>query len=69
MTFKTWLELNEDAHRTGTRAYNYPPQYDTHGFYDVSFPLIHMPIAADMLAYLNMKPVPFRWTKFYNTLP
>jgi hypothetical protein len=66
LNFKNWLV--ENAHRTGTRAANYPPQYDTHGFNDVDFPLLHMPTAADMLAYLSMKPIPFNWTSYKNTL-
>lgn len=63
LKFKEWL--TENAHRTGTRAYNYPPQYDTHGISDIDFPLLHMPTAADMLAYLNMKPIKYRY-KWYD---
>ena len=66
MRFREWLQ-NENAHRTGTRAYNYPPQYDTHGFADWDFPLIHMSLSADMLAYLAMKPVKYHWKNFDKT--
>ena len=65
LNFKQWL--TENAHRTGTRAYNYPPQYDTDGFYDVTFPLRHMSLSADMLVYLTMKPINFHWTNYDKT--
>ena len=65
LNFRQWL--SENAHRTGTRAANYPPAYDTHGIYDADFPLMHMSLSADMLAYLEMKPINFHWTNFDKT--
>lgn len=67
MDFKQWL--NENAHRTGTRIWAYPPGYDTHGIDETKFPFTHIPTAADLFVCLEMKPKKFHWKNFDSTNP
>ena len=64
MEFKRFQNWVENAHRTGCKSAYYPPQYDTHGFADKSFPLIHMSIAADLLVWNSLNVPKMKWRSF-----
>lgn len=67
MQFKKWLNLNENAHRTGTKVVNYPPLWDTHPYDYMGVPIFHVPTSADYITWLTLKVKPFEWTN-YNRL-
>ena len=62
MDFKEFLR--ENAHRTGTRSDYYPPQYDTHGIWDRTFPLLHQALAADNMVWQQLKVFPRKWDNY-----
>lgn len=52
MNFKAWLQVNENAKRTGAKLGLYPDIEDLLGQYP---PLYGMPTAADYVTYLDIK--------------
>lgn len=62
--FKEWLQLTENAHRTGTKVVNYPPSYDTHPYDYMGAPIFHVPSSADYITWLTLQVKPFTWERY-----
>jgi len=70
MEFKEWLQLDENACRTGAKMPNYPPLYCTCPYDYLGVKMYHVPLAADIIYYLDAKPQPpFKYKNFDLTLP
>ena len=59
LNFKEWL--NENAHRTGTKVVNYPPQWDTHPYGYIGVPIFHVNTSADYITWLTLQVKPYDW--------
>jgi len=64
MDFKGWLQLYENACRTGAKYPLYPPSYCTHPYDYLGVKMYHIPTAADAIYYLDAKLAPFKWKNF-----
>ena len=62
MNFKEWL--TENAHRTGTKVVNYPPQWDTHAYDYMGVPNFHVPTSADYITWMGLQVKPFVWSDY-----